>query len=59
LTPNGDSIRGSGISPDVEAKPEKDQKPRAPDEVRDLSKEEIFAQDAQLERAFEVLQRKE
>ena len=59
LTPNGDSIRGSGISPDVEAKPEKDQKPRAPDEVRDLSKEEIFAQDAQLERAFEVLQQKE
>ena len=59
LTPSGDSIRGSGISPDVEAKLEKDQKPLAPDAVKDLSKEEIFAQDSQLERAFKVLQQNE
>ena len=57
LTPNGDSIRGSGISPDVEAKLEEDQKPSSPDAAKDLSKEEIFAQDAQLEHAFEVLQK--
>lgn len=56
LTPSGDSIRGSGISPDVEVKLEKDQKPLAPDAAKNLSKEEIFAQDAQLERAFKVLQ---
>ena len=59
LTPSGDSIRGSGISPDVEAKLEEDQKPLTPDAAKVLSKEEIFAQDAQLERAFEVLQQKE
>ncbi len=56
LTPNGDSIRGSGIEPDVEAKLEKGQEPRAPDEVGGLSGEEIFAEDAQIERSFEVLQ---
>jgi carboxyl-terminal processing protease len=56
LTPNGDSIRGSGIAPDVEAKLEESQEPRIPDEFRGLSKEEIFAEDTQLERAFEVLQ---
>lgn len=56
LTPNGDFIRGSGIEPDVEAKLEKGQEPRDPDEVRGLSDEEIFAEDAQLKRAFEVLQ---
>ena len=56
LTPNGDSIRGSGIAPDVEAELEEGQEPRIPDEVRGLSKEEVFAEDAQLERAFEVVQ---
>jgi carboxyl-terminal processing protease len=56
LTPNGDSIRGSGIEPDVEAKLEEGQEPHTPDETKDLSREEIFAEDAQLERAFEVLQ---
>jgi carboxyl-terminal processing protease len=59
LTPNGNSIRGSGISPDVEAKLKTDQKPLSPDEVKSLSKEEIFEQDAQLKRAFEDLQQKE
>ncbi len=56
LTPNGDSIRGDGIEPDIEATLEEDQEPRTPDESKDLSREEIFAEDAQLERAFEVLQ---
>ena len=57
LTPNGDFIRKSGIAPDVEAKLEEDQEPRTPDETKGLSKEESFAEDAQLERAFEVLQK--
>jgi carboxyl-terminal processing protease len=55
LTPNGDSIRGSGIEPDIEVELEEDQEPRTPDETKDLTREEIFAEDAQLERAFEVL----
>jgi len=57
LTPKGDSIRGSGIEPDVEEGLEEGQIPRTPDEIRGLSREEVFAEDAQLERAFEVLQR--
>jgi carboxyl-terminal processing protease len=56
LTPNGDFIRGSGIEPDVEAVLEEEQEPRTPTETENLSKEEIFAEDDQLERAFEVLQ---
>ena len=57
MTPNGNFIRGSGIEPDVKAGLERGQKPRTPDEVRGLSREEMFAKDAQLERAFEeVLQ---
>ncbi len=56
LTPNGDFIRGSGIEPDVEVSLKEDQEPRTPEETRDLSKEEVFEEDAQLERAFEVLQ---
>jgi carboxyl-terminal processing protease len=59
LTPNGDFIRGSGIAPDVEAKLEEGQEPQTTDEIEDLSKDEIFSKDAQLERAFEVLQEEE
>ena len=55
MTPNGDFVRGSGIEPDVEAELEEDQEPRTPDEYEDSSREEIFAEDPQLERAFEVL----
>jgi C-terminal processing protease CtpA/Prc len=55
LTPNGDSIQGSGVEPDVEVELEEDQEPRTPDETEDLTREEIFAEDAQLERAFEIL----
>jgi carboxyl-terminal processing protease len=56
LTPNGDSIRGSGIEPDIEVKLEEDKEPRTPDETEGLTQEEIFKEDAQLERAFETLQ---
>ena len=55
LTPNGDFIRGDGIEPDVEVELEEDQQPRTPNETKGLSREEIFAEDAQLERAFEIL----
>jgi carboxyl-terminal processing protease len=55
LTPNGDFIRGAGIEPDVEVELEEDQKPRAPEEYEGSTGEEIFAEDAQLERAFNVV----
>ena len=56
LTPNGDTIRETGIEPDVVARLEEGQKPRTPDEIRGLSGEEISSEDAQLGGAFEVLQ---
>jgi carboxyl-terminal processing protease len=55
LTPRGDFIRGSGITPDVEVELEKGQEPRTPDEYEGSSRKELFSEDAQLERAFEVL----
>ena len=55
LTPSGDSIRGSGIEPDVEVELEEDQEPNTPNETEGLTREEIFEEDAQLERAFEIL----
>ena len=59
LTPNGDFIRGSGIEPDIEVSLKEGQEPHSPEETEDLSKEEVFEEDAQLERAFEVLQGEE
>jgi len=59
LTPSGDSIRGSGIEPDIEVELEEEQEPRTPNETEGLTQEEIFEEDAQLERAFEVLQEQE
>ncbi len=56
LTPDGDFIRGSGIDPDVEVSLKEGQEPHTPEETSDLSKEEVFEEDAQLESAFEVLQ---
>lgn len=56
LTPSGDFIRESGIEPDVEVSLEEGQEPHTPEESTDLSKEEVFDRDAQLERAFAVLQ---
>ena len=55
LTPDGDFIRETGIEPDVEVRLEKGTEPLAPDEVRDLSREEILERDAQLRRAVEKL----
>ncbi len=55
LTPNGDSIRGAGIEPDVEVELEEGQEPNTPNETEGLTREEIFEEDAQLERAFEIL----
>jgi carboxyl-terminal processing protease len=56
LTPNRHPIQGSGIEPDIKGSLEEGQKPRPPDQLRGLSRKEIFAHDAQLKRAFEVLQ---
>lgn len=56
LTPNRDPIQGSGIEPDIKGGLEEGQKPRPPDQLRGLSRKETFAHDAQLKRAFEVLQ---
>lgn len=55
LTPKGDFIRETGIAPDVQVKLEEGTEPLAPDEVRDLSREEALERDAQLRRAFETL----
>jgi carboxyl-terminal processing protease len=55
LTPNGDFIRESGIVPDVEAKLGENQEPVVPEGARELSREEILAQDDQLRRAFEAV----
>jgi carboxyl-terminal processing protease len=55
LTPDGDFIRETGIEPDVEVKLDKGTEPLAPQDVRDLSREEALARDAQLRRAFEIL----
>ncbi len=55
LTPDRASIQGSGIAPDVEVKPEEGQGAPTPAEGEDLSREEVFAKDAQLWHAFEAL----
>jgi carboxyl-terminal processing protease len=55
LTPDGDSIRETGVVPDVEVPLEEDVEPLTPAEARSLSREEIFVSDAQLKRAFELL----
>jgi carboxyl-terminal processing protease len=57
LTPDGDFIRGTGIEPDVEAKLPQEGEVVVPADAKELSREEIFERDSQLERAFEVLQR--
>ena len=56
LTPDGDFIRGTGIAPDVEVSLEEGAEPLVPSDARDLSQEEILERDAQLRRAFEILQ---
>ena len=56
LTPDGDSIRETGIVPDEKVPLGEDAEPLTPGEARDLSREEILERDAQLRRAFEKLQ---
>lgn len=56
LTPKGNIIQGAGITPDVEVGLEEGQSPLGSDEVVGFSKEQIFAEDSQLQRAYEVLQ---
>ena len=58
LTPDGDFIRETGIEPDVVVELDEGTEPLSPQDVRDLSREEALARDAQLRRAFENLQDK-
>jgi carboxyl-terminal processing protease len=57
LTPNGDFIRNTGITPDVKVTLSKGTEPLTPDDASDLSREEILEKDAQLRTAYERLQR--
>ena len=56
LTPKGNVIQGAGITPDVEVGLGEGQSPLGSDEVAGLSKEQIFAEDSQLQRAYAFLQ---
>jgi carboxyl-terminal processing protease len=56
LTPDGDFIRETGITPDVEVKLDEGTEPLTPQDVRDLSREEALVRDAQLRQAFENLE---
>jgi carboxyl-terminal processing protease len=56
LTPDGDFIRNTGITPDVKVSLSKGTEPLTPDDARDLSREEILEKDAQLRTAYERLQ---
>jgi carboxyl-terminal processing protease len=55
LMPDGDSIRETGVVPDVEVPLKDGVEPLTPAEARSLSREEMFESDAQLRRAFEIL----
>jgi carboxyl-terminal processing protease len=57
LTPNGDFIRNTGITPDVRVSLPEGTEPLTPDDAGDLSQEEILEKDAQLRTAYEMLQR--
>ena len=56
LTPDGDFIRDSGITPDVRVPLEEGTEPLTPDDASDLSRQEILERDAQLRTAYEKLQ---
>ena len=56
LTPDGDFIRETGITPDVKVPLKAGTEPITPDEARDLSRKEILGRDAQLRTAYEKLQ---
>ena len=56
LTPNGDFIRNTGITPDVRVPLSEGTEPLTPEDARDLSRQEILEKDAQLRTAYEKLQ---
>jgi len=56
LTPDGDFIRGTGITPDVRAPLEEGTEPITPDVASGLSRKEILERDAQLRTAYGKLQ---
>src|SRR5215218_6110865 len=55
LTPDGDFIRETGIEPAVKVPLQGGTAPLAPDDVRDLSQEQVLERDAQLREAFDNL----
>jgi carboxyl-terminal processing protease len=57
LTPDGDFIRNTGITPDVRVSLSEGTEPLTPEDASDLSQEEILEKDAQLRTAYEMLQR--
>jgi carboxyl-terminal processing protease len=56
LTPDGDFIRNTGITPDVRVPLPEGTEPLTPYAASDLSRDEIFEKDAQLRKAYEELQ---
>src|SRR5215204_6147073 len=55
LTPDGDFIRDTGITPDARVPLGEGTEPLTPDGARGLTRQEILAQDAQLRTAYENL----
>ena len=55
LTPNGDFIRNTGITPDVKVPLPEGTEPLTPDDASDLSRDEILEKDAQLRKAYDKL----
>jgi carboxyl-terminal processing protease len=56
LTPNGDFIRDTGITPDVKVALEKGAEPLAPQAFHGRSREEVLKKDTQLREAFKKLE---
>ena len=56
LTPNGDFIRDTGITPDVKVPLEEGTEALSPDDVRDLPRDDVLQKDAQLREAYEELE---
>jgi carboxyl-terminal processing protease len=56
LTPDGDFIRNTGITPDFNVSLSEGTEPITPDDARDLSRQDILEKDAQLRTAYEKLQ---
>jgi carboxyl-terminal processing protease len=56
LTPDGDFIRDTGITPDTRVPLAEGIEPLTPEDARGLSREEILEKDAQLRKAYEKLQ---